>query len=89
MPLDEEGLRLLKQVAIHTMHARNDSEALAMAARAGLFAKYERLVDPEDKLTPKERTRRAKHAVKADMARLAFERHQAKRKIELAAGGVL
>jgi hypothetical protein len=43
-------------------------------------AKYEKLVDPDGKLDPAERAKRAGNAFKADMARLAFLSAKARRK---------
>ena len=39
------------------------------AMRDGFYAKFEREVDPEGKLTPQERAKRAEHARKAHMQR--------------------
>jgi hypothetical protein len=41
--------------------------------RQGLQAKFEREVDPEGKLSPQERAKRAEYARKAHMERLALK----------------
>ncbi|MFN8629040.1 MAG: hypothetical protein U0838_01585 [Chloroflexota bacterium] len=49
-----------------TAWARNDPSTMVGPAHAGFRAKFERAVDPEGRLTPRER------AVRADRARRAY-----------------
>ncbi|MBL7487347.1 hypothetical protein I6A60_00435 [Frankia sp. AgB1.9] len=49
----------------------DDRTAATEPARRGLMAKFERQVDPEGKLSPQERARRAESALKAHMARMS------------------
>lgn len=60
--------------------ATADPVAATAPARAALMRKYELQVDPELKLPPEERERRAAHARQAHMAELALERHRKRRK---------
>jgi hypothetical protein len=64
----------------HTMHARNDSKKITKAARAAFLSRFEREVDPEGKLSPRERARRAEHARRAYFADLALKSVKARRK---------
>lgn len=63
-------------------HARwskeHDRKANAERAQAGLFAKFEREVDPDNILSPQERRLRAKSAHRAHMARLAYNSSKAR-----------
>jgi hypothetical protein len=52
--------------------AVEDRVAATKPARDGLFAKFEREVDPEQKLSVPERAKRAEYALKAHMSRLAL-----------------
>jgi hypothetical protein len=52
---------------------------MTAGARAALDAKFEREVDPDGTLDPSERARRAAHARKAHMHRLALKSAQARR----------
>lgn len=63
-----------------TTHARHDSREITAAARQAFnVGKFEREVDPDGNLPPKERSRRAAAARKAWMARLAMRSAQARR----------
>lgn len=68
------------RIGAHTMHARNDSRETTTAARAVFNSRWEREVDPDGKLDPVERARRAEHARKAYFAKLAFLSAKARRK---------
>lgn len=59
------------RIGAHVTHSRHDPRELTAPAREALLAKYEREVDPEGILDPEERRRRATHARKAHMARIA------------------
>ena len=49
-------------------------------ARDGFLAKFEREVDPNNELTPQERHKRAEHARKAHMQRMALKSAQTRRR---------
>jgi hypothetical protein len=59
------------RIGAHLLHATHDSKLLTAPARAAFLASFERQVDPDGTLPPKERRRRAAHARAAHFARLA------------------
>jgi hypothetical protein len=63
---------LRHQLAAEFMHSVHDSSKTTEAARKAADARFERQVDPEGKLPPEERARRAAHARKAHMLQLAY-----------------
>jgi hypothetical protein len=67
--------RLGAQVA----HARHDPHDLTAAARAAFLARFEQEVDPDGVLPEAERLRRARHALRAHMTRLALLSAEARR----------
>lgn len=69
---------LRARMAAHAMHAAGRTNT--RAAVDAVLAKFEAQVDPEGALAPDERRRRAIHARKAHMARLAFESAKKRRK---------
>lgn len=78
-PLSER--QLAAQLAAHTSWSRTaDRSARTAPARAGLNAKFERLVDPEMKLDPATRSRMAESAKKAHFTRMALKSAQVRRK---------
>jgi hypothetical protein len=73
--------RLAGQAAAHRRWAFTDDRTMATApARAGLDAKFERQVDPEGKLTPQERAKRAESLRKAFYSGMALKSAQARRR---------
>jgi hypothetical protein len=62
--------------------SRHDPHTVTEAARAATWAKYERQVDPRGELDAEERHRRARHAMRADLARLNLRRLQAQRRAQ-------
>jgi hypothetical protein len=66
------GKSLRHQIAAHEMHSRHDPRKTTEKARVAARARFERQVDPEGVLDPAERQRRAQHAEKAHMLRLAY-----------------
>jgi hypothetical protein len=56
-----------------------DPAARTAPARAALLSSFERQVDPDGSLDPIERARRAEHARKAHLLRLALKSAQARR----------
>jgi hypothetical protein len=74
------GERTLRaRAAAYEMHAKHGSQKAAIKGQAALLAKFERQVDPEGRLTPEERRRRALHARRAHMARLALASARSRR----------
>jgi hypothetical protein len=51
------------------MHAKHDPLETTAAAHAALWARYEAQADPDQRLDPAERRRRARHLMQADLAR--------------------
>jgi hypothetical protein len=71
---------LRARLAAHQLHARvQDAAAHTAPARAAFLARFEREVDPEGSLDPRERARRAEHARKAYFLRLALASSHARR----------
>jgi hypothetical protein len=84
----DPGERALRaRIAAHTMHARNDPEAITARARARFLAKFEELADPEGVLSPEDRAQRAMHLRKAYFTRLALASGKARRRRATANGG--
>jgi len=73
-------LRLAGQIAVEKSWANTtDRAARTRPAREAFFARFEREVDPESKLEPAERRRRAEHAMKSYMAALRLRAMKAAR----------
>jgi hypothetical protein len=71
-----EAASLRARIAAHTRWAScEDRREATSAARAAFNDRFERQVDPEGKLPPAERAKRAESAKKAHFARLAYARH--------------
>lgn len=68
------------RIAAYTRSALYDARDLTQAARDGFLAKFEREADPEGKLDPAERERRALALRRAHMSRLALKSAQARRR---------
>jgi hypothetical protein len=71
----ERSLRA--RLAAHALHAQGKTSTAA--GTAAFLARFERLVDPDGTLPPAERARRAAHARKAYMARLALRSARVRR----------
>jgi hypothetical protein len=69
------------RLGAHTLHATHDSRELTANARVAFLARFEREVDPDDVLAANERRRRATHALRAHMTRLALQSAKARRAI--------
>lgn len=67
------------RLAAHTMHARHDSREVTANARQAFVERFEREVDPDGVLPVVERQRRAEHAMRAHMTRLALRSARARR----------
>ena len=73
----ERALRA--RLAAHTMHAQHDARRTTASGRAAFLARFEAEVDPDGKLAPEERRRRAEHARRAYFTRLALASAKARR----------
>lgn len=74
--------QLAGRIGAHESWARTaDRAARTAPARRAFLARFEQEVDPENTLTPAERSRRAEHLRQAHMARLALKSAQARRKV--------
>ena len=78
-PMTPGERSLRARAAAYEMHAKHGSKKAAIKGQAALLAKFERQVDPEDRLTPEERRRRAIYARRAHMARLALASGRSRR----------
>lgn len=80
-PLTPAERRLRAQVAVNTSWANTtDPAARTEPARRAFDKRFEDQVDPEHKLLPAERRRRAASAKKAHFARLALASAKARRR---------
>ena len=69
------------RIGAYTRWANTEDRYMATRpAREGLYAKFEREVDPEGKRAPQERAKRAEFAQKAYYQRLALKSAQARRR---------
>lgn len=75
--LTQQQRTMRARLAAHAMHARNDSRAVTAKARASFLSRFEREVDPTGALPAPERARRANHALRAHMTRLAYQSSKA------------
>ena len=72
--------RLVASIAAHTSWAHtSDRSARTANARTTFLDRFAHEADPEGKLAPAERARRAEHLRKAYFARLALKSAQARR----------
>lgn len=79
---------LAASIAAHTSWANTpDRSARTAPARTAFGDRFEREVDPDGALPPAERARRAEHARKAYMLRLALKSAQARRNRAVARKG--
>jgi hypothetical protein len=68
--LTERSLRA--RLAAYAMHARHDSRQTSALGRAAFLARFEREVDPDERLDPEERRQRAEQARRAYFTRLSL-----------------
>ncbi|MGO3150413.1 MAG: hypothetical protein ACTIJ0_10240 [Glutamicibacter ardleyensis] len=72
--------KLAAQIAAHESWANTPDRSKRTAkARAALMAKFEKQADPEGKLLPAERAKRAEHLRKAHFQRLALASAKSRR----------
>jgi hypothetical protein len=64
------------RIAADAMHAQGKTNVTP--ARSAFEARFEREVDPDGVLSPEERAKRARHAMKAHMTRMAFASSKAR-----------
>jgi hypothetical protein len=69
---------LRAKAAAHALHAQGRTNVVP--AQRAAFSRFEREVDPDGLLDPAERARRAEHARKSYMAKLAMKSAQARRR---------
>jgi hypothetical protein len=81
----ERSLRA--RMAAYTLHAQRDPRETTTAARAAFLDRFEREVDPEHKLGPEERGRRAEAARKAYFTGLALASVRARNRRKGTAAG--
>jgi hypothetical protein len=75
-----EQRSLRARIASHASWAKTeDPRARTAPARSAFFDRFEREVDPDGVLDPADRRRRAEHARKAHMQRLALKSARARR----------
>ncbi len=80
-PLTPQQRSLRASLAAHTLHSRiEDPTAHTAPARQAFLDRFEREVDPEGRLAPAERARRAEHARRAYFQRLALKSAQVRRR---------
>jgi hypothetical protein len=66
-------MALRGRIGAHVTHSRHDSHELTRHAREAFLSSFEHQVDPNGTLPEAERQRRAEHARKAHMTRLALQ----------------
>jgi hypothetical protein len=72
---------LRARMAAHISWAKTeDRSARTVAARRAALARFEEQVDPDGRLSAAERARRAEHALRAHMTRLALRSAQVRRR---------
>lgn len=77
----ERKLRAEKAIATRWANStREERQRILAKARSVFMDRFEKQVDPEGKLDPKERAFRAEHAKKAYFAGLALKAAQARRR---------
>ena len=68
-PLSPTERSLRARLAAYAMHAQHDTRETSAPGRAAFLARFEADVDPDGRLDPEERRRRAEHARSAYFAR--------------------
>jgi len=77
---DPKEMALRGRIGAYRLHATHDPKETTKSARTAFMARFEREVDPEGALPPKERARRADAARKAYFTRLAHKSAKASRR---------
>jgi len=76
LSLTKSQRSLRARAAAHALHAQGGTSTAA--GTAAFLERFEREVDPDGTLQPDERARRAAHARKAHMTRLALQASRAR-----------
>lgn len=76
--LSPEQRTMRARIAAHVRWAGEDPRPGAERGQAGLLARFEREVDPNNELPPQERQRRAESLRRAHMQRLALASSKAR-----------
>lgn len=71
--LTAEQRSLRARIGAHAMHARHDARQTTKAGREKFLQRFDDEVDPNRELPEAERQRRAEHARRAYMAKLALK----------------
>ena len=72
MSYNPQDMALRGRIGAYKLHASHDSREITAAARRGFLARFDREVDPDSKLPPEERARRAEMALRAHMTQLSY-----------------
>lgn len=64
------------RIAALARHSRTDGQQATQQAREAFLARFERQVDPDNRLDPQERARRAEAAKREHFQRMAYARHK-------------
>jgi hypothetical protein len=70
----------IARIGAHAMHATHDTREVSAPGRRAFLARFELEVDPNGELPEEERRRRARHALKAHMRKLALKSAEARRR---------
>lgn len=71
--------RLRAQLAAHARWSREDRGAASARQRRVILRRFENEVDPDGKLSPDERAKRANNAMQSHMSKLALASSRARR----------
>ena len=77
----DERVLIARIAAARRWGKTTDNVNATQPARQGLQAKFEREADPDGKLSPAERSMRAKHLMRAHMLSMSLKAKQARRKV--------
>lgn len=75
---DSQDMALRGRIGAFSLHSRHDAREITQSARETFLSRFEREVDPDERLDPAERQRRAHYARKAHFARLALKSARAR-----------
>ena len=78
--LDPDDMALRGRIGAYRLHETHDPRETTAPARRAFMARFEKQVDPEAKLHPDERARRAQMALNAYMAQLSYRSAKARRR---------
>jgi hypothetical protein len=78
-PASPSERSLRARLAAYAMHSQHDAQKTTAKGRAAFLARFEREVDPDGRLDPEERRRRAEQARRVYFTRLALASTKARR----------